>query len=225
MTLTAPSLEQFRTPRGRAASLYTREGTSDHNNVLACLQEDEYGIAALNLHGTALDIGAHIGGVTIALALDNPDLHVIAVEALSANIEVLTANVEANGIADRVTIVHGAADKPGKKSSDVHWGFDDNETGSHHRFIGNAQLLGITGGDVETVNAWQLPTEEIAFAKIDCEGCEYNVFASPNVKHIALIVGEFHGGFEQIVDLLGGTHVVTQTSGIETFGGFKAVRR
>ncbi len=161
--------------------------------------------------------------MTVALALDNPDLHVIAVEALSANVELLERNVEANGLTN-VTIVHGAAEKPGKKSVSVRWGFDDNESGVHHRFIGNAQV-GVTGGDVEKVDAWQLPDSEIVFAKIDCEGCEYNVLASPNVKHIAEIRGEYHGGFDQLVALLAATHTVTQTSGIETFGGFRAVRK
>jgi tRNA G46 methylase TrmB len=172
--ISAPSLEQFRTPRGRAASLYVREGTADHNNVYSCLNEDEYRLTDLDLgEGVALDIGAHIGGVTIALALDNPQAHIIAVEALGANVEVLRANVETNGVG---------------------WSLAD------------------------------LPSD-IAFAKIDCELCEYDVFTSPAVKRIAEIRGEFHAGYDRLAALLDATHVVTHTGGGDGTGSFKAVRR
>jgi hypothetical protein len=124
--VTAFTLEQFRTPRGRAASLYTRDETADHNNVYSCMTEDEYGLAGLTFADgdTALDIGAHIGGVSIGLALDNKNLHVVAVEALSANVEMLYRNIEANGVGDRVTVRHGAAERPGKKSATVRWNFE-----------------------------------------------------------------------------------------------------
>ena len=59
----------FRTPRGRSVSLSYREDTNDYNALRSCLDEDEYRLAELTLTGTALDVGAHIGGVTVALAL------------------------------------------------------------------------------------------------------------------------------------------------------------
>jgi FkbM family methyltransferase len=226
--ISAPSLEQFRTPRGRAASLYVRDGTADHNNVYSCLNEDEYRLTELDLgEGVALDIGAHIGGVTIALALDNPQAHIIAVEALGANVEVLRANVETNGVADRVTVIHGAATKPGKKSAVVRWNFDGGESGQHHRFIGNAQLPDRGDGEAETVKGWSLADlpSDVAFAKIDCELCEYDVFTSPAVKRIAEIRGEFHAGFDRLAALLDATHVVTHTGGGDGTGSFKAVRK
>lgn len=220
--------KDFLTPRGARAVMLLREGTADHNNVHSCLDGDEYGLRDLFLgDGVALDVGAHTGGVTMALAIDNPDCHVIAVEALGANVEVLRANAEANGVADRVTIIHGAATKPGPKTATVRWNFDDTESGRHHRFIANAQLVGESEGESEEVKAWSLKDlpSDIAFAKIDCELCEYNLLQSPAVKRIAEIRGEFHAGFERIVEMLGETHVVTQTGGGEGIGAFMAVRR
>ncbi len=228
MTDTVVESKEFTTPRGRRVTMLVREGTADHNNVYSCLNEDEYKLAELDLgEGLALDIGAHIGGVTIALALDNPQAHVIAVEALSANVEVLRANVENAGVGDRVTVIHGAATRPGKKTAIVRWNFDDTESGQHHRFIGNAQLPDRGDGDAETVKAWSLADlpSDVAFAKIDCELCEYDVFTSPAVKRIAEIRGEFHGGFDRIVELLDATHVVTHTGGGDGTGAFLAVRR
>jgi len=148
------------------------------------------------------------------------------VEALGANVELLRRNVDANGVTDRVTVIHGAATNPGKKIATVRWNFDDTESGRHHRFIGNAQLGG-SEGDSEEVAAWSLDDlpSDIAFCKIDCELCEYDLLNSPNVKRIAEIRGEFHSGIERIIGLLDATHVVTQTGGYEGTGAFKAIRR
>jgi FkbM family methyltransferase len=223
----APSLEQFRTPRGRAASLYTRPGTNDHNTLYSCLDGDEYGLANLDLgDAVALDIGAYTGGVTIALALDNPDAHILAVEALSANVEVLRLNLEANEVTDRVTVIHGAAAEASGRQAKVHWNFSDTESGQHHRFVGNAQWPGDIGVS-EKVRTWSLGDlpSDIAFAKIDCEMCEYGVFKHRDVARLAVIVGEYHGGIDRLIELLDATHVVTQTGGYETTGAFRAVRR
>lgn len=207
--------------------MVVRDGTNDHNTLASCLTEDEYGLATLDLgEATALDIGAYTGGVTVALALDNPQAHIIAVEALSANVEVLRANVEANGVGDRVTVIHGAATAEKRKSAKVYWNFSETESGQHHRFVGNAQWAGDVG-EYETVRGWSLAdlTDDIAFMKIDCELCEYDVFTSSSVKRVALIVGEFHAGLERVVALLEATHDVTQTGGYEGTGAFRAVRR
>jgi FkbM family methyltransferase len=229
--VTAFTLEQFRTPRGRAASLYTRDETADHNNVYSCMTEDEYGLAGLTFADgdTALDIGAHIGGVSIGLALDNKNLHVVAVEALSANVEMLYRNIEANGVGDRVTVRHGAAERPGKKSATVRWNFEKSESGQHHRFIANAHNVTTpTDGESEEVDALSLDAlidGPVAFMKIDCEGCEYDVLRSSAVASVTEIRGEFHNGFEQVFEMLAPTHNVFLTSGTEAFGGFKAVHR
>ncbi len=224
--------KDFVTPRGNPATMLVREGTSDYNSARSCLNDDEYDLSSINLaNGIGLDVGAHIGGVTIALALDNPEARVIAVEALGANVDVLRANVAANGVGDRVTVIHSAASSPKRKTARVRWNFDGGESGRHHRFIGNAQWQGDDGkpdaGEAEDVDVWSLNDlgSDVAFMKIDCELCEYDVFLSPAVKRIAEIRGEFHAGLERIVALLDATHVVTQTGGYEGTGAFTAIRR
>lgn len=218
---------KYRTPKGNAAVMLWREGTSDHNSIFSCMTEDEYGLKDLTLEGTALDVGAHLGGVTISLAVDNPNLRVIAVEALSENVELLRRNVFANAVSDRVTVIHAIAGLPGKagRTGTVRWNFDANESGQHHRYIANAHLM--EGGQSESADILSLDDVDgdIAFAKVDCEGCEYDFLRSKAIKNVREIRGEFHSGFERVYEMLNDTHVVTLTSGTEAFGGFRAVAR
>lgn len=225
-----PMVEMFRTPRGRNAYLLVRPDTADHNNVTSCLTEDEYGLRDLSLGaGIALDVGAHIGGVTVGLALDNPEATVIAIEALTANVELLAQNVARNDCGN-VIVKHAAAAKPGTKTAIVRWNFDGSESGQHHRFIGNATNIGATGGEQEKVSAISLDTlvkehGPIAFVKIDIEGGEYAFLDTPAVKDVQEFRGEFHAGFQRITEMLSPTHHVYLTSGTDQFGGFRAVKR
>lgn len=205
-----------------------RDGTCDHNNVWSCVAENEYGLPSVT--GTAVDIGAHIGGVTVCLAKDNPDLKVIAVEALSENVAVLRENVERNGLTN-VTILHRAAAEPGRKRAKVEWNFRGNESGDHHRYIGNAVLPPDATRDsdsemvqcIDLAELVKLAGGRIDFMKIDAEGAEYPLFASSAVMDVGEIRGEFHAGWQRLVDLLGGTHTMHLLSGTEHFGGFRAV--
>lgn len=205
-----------------------REGTADHNNVYSCTTEDEYGLKDVHLgEAWALDVGAHVGGVTVSLAVDNPQAHVVAIEALSENVALLRQNCERNGVADRVTIIHAIAGAPGKagRTGTVRWNFDADEAGQHHRYIANAHRM--EGGESEQADVRSLDEleQDFAFAKVDCEGCEYDFLRSKSVKRIRDIRGEFHAGFDRVFEMLNETHNVTLTSGTEAFGGFRAVAR
>ena len=223
-----PMVEEFRTPKGKAMLMAVRPGTADHNNVFSCATEDEYRLRDLELDaGTALDIGAHIGGVAVGLALDHPAAWIIAVECLSANIDLLRQNVLRNGVADRVSILHAIAGAKHGKGT-VRWNFAGGESAQHHRFIANVGGVAHTGADeeeVERVTLADLATDEIDFIKIDCEGGEYDFLRGSALGRVREIRGEFHAGFDRLVEQLDVTHLVTLTSGTEGFGGFRALRR
>lgn len=214
----------FRTPRGRSVSLSYREDTNDYNALRSCLDEDEYRLAELTLTGTALDVGAHIGGVTIALALDNPDLRVVAIEAVPPNVVLLRENVERAGVADRVTVIEAAAGTG--KTATIQWAFEGDEAATHHAFIGNA-LLPTT--DLSRNRSEQVPVVTLAalvaahgpfsFAKVDCEGCEYDFLRGKALANVAMIRGEEHHG---VLQLPGFTITYTQGNAPR---GFEAVRR
>jgi FkbM family methyltransferase len=213
----------FRTPRGQTPTLSYREDTNDWNVLISCLNEDEYALKELHLEGTALDIGAHIGGVTIALALDNPELKVVAVEAVPPNVELLTENVRRNGLEERVTVLHAAAGKG--KTATVRWAFEGNYVADHHAFIGNAVMpeTTVSGSaerlDVVTLNALAKEYGPFSFAKVDCEGCEYDFLKGRGLLDIACIRGEEHYGK---LPLPGFDVTYTQDNAPR---GFTAVRR
>ena len=229
----APAAAVFRTPRGNPATMHYRTDSSDWNTLYSALNEDEYGLAGYVLTGLALDIGAHIGAVTVALALDNPDLRVIAVEPVPDNARLLRENVDANGLADRVTVIEGAA---GSGTVTVWYGYRGSETAEHHTFIGNSSLAYDHGGENEHeeityqgVTLSDLAAGDVALLKIDNEGGEYDFLADPAVARCAVILGEWHNvrGHVQtdIASLLGATHVVTFSGPVGGPGGFVAVRR
>jgi FkbM family methyltransferase len=219
----------FTTPRGQVISLFYRKDSSDWNTLWSCLNEDEYRLRDLRLEGTALDIGAHIGGVSIGLALDNPTLHVIAVEAVPPNVELLKRNIEANGLNERITVLAAAAGKGGMTT--IRWGFAGGESADHHAFIGNSLLPGKVKHRTLKVESLPLAKiingRDICFAKVDCEGCEYEVLQGPALKQIALIRGELHGiegrDSSEVATALLDTHHVTTTGPLPA--AFEAVLR
>ena len=223
----------FYTPRGQPARCRYRTDSSDWNTLFSALNEDEYGLRPLTLTGLALDIGAHIGAVTLGLALDNPDLRVVAVEPVPDNARLLRENVVLNGLKDRVTVIEGAA---GRGTVTVWYGYRGSETAEHHAFIGNSSLAYDHGGEnehdeitYEGVTLSDLAAGDVALLKIDNEGGEYVFLDDPAVGRCERIVGEWHNvrGHVQtdIASLLGATHVVTFSGPVGGPGGFLAVLR
>lgn len=248
------AFDQFPSPRGQPLTFeyrpnYEDGGTliqcTDWNTVSSITRHDEYELASLHLSGWALDIGAHIGGCAISLAVDNPDLQVIAVEPVPGNVALLKRNVEHNGLAGRVIVLEAAAASPGQTTETVAWNWQgqDDESEEYrssirgHRYIGGStlayarpdrphdeaaapavsigSLLGLIGA------------ERFAFVKIDCEGCEAKFLDDPLVARVDRIHGEYHPSYltgEGVKALLAVTHDVTFGPPPGP-GPFRAVRR
>ena len=218
-----PNMWLGHTPHGRAYTMAVRPATSDWNTVNACAgTNDEYGIPE-GVTGWALDIGAHIGAWAIPFALDNPGVRVVCVEALPENVVMLEQNIEQNGLTGRVMAVHAAAGAT-LDDATVYYSGD-----AHHRYIGNADhpagvAEGIIVNGVSLSYLLQWPGDAgYGYMKIDCEGCEYSVFASPDVRRVGTIVGEVHRGWARLAELLEPTHELGGDGA--DFGHFKAVRR
>lgn len=227
------------TPHGIAARFKCRDGTSDlstvgANNRLWGKLVDEYSIPA-GLTGWALDVGAHIGAVTVPLLLDNPDLRVVAIEAVPDNVTLLHENLNLNGVYDRAVVINAAAWKAGE-AIDVEYGYTGSEVAETHAYIGSVtpwmdapgekrsatvpivtlkDAVAITGG------------EGFGWVKIDCEGCEHHFLRGAPLRKLGVIEGEWHhrdGTPEQFAQQLSKTHEVTWSEGIGG-GPFRAVPR
>lgn len=169
MSLDAIEEITFPTPGGHEATFLYRPDTTDWNTVASCCKEDEYGLPS-GLSGWAADIGAHIGGATVALALDNPDLCIIALEPLPENLDMLRANVARNGIGDRVAIVEGAVGV-----DVIFYGWSATPSMVAHRYIGN--MVGESLAPQSEVHPTvytlsgllDLAGNPLVFLKTDCE--------------------------------------------------------
>lgn len=221
----------------REAKFLTRTDTNDGALVVGIVADDEYGLRDLpQLSGTAIDVGAHIGTVAVTLAIDHPDLRVIAVEPVPENVEVLRANIAENGLNDRITVWPAAAAGPRARSVSLTWNYRSaaQEPPAYvkdSRYIAGIYDAADSDSDTFKVTAVDLAglmagLDTVALLKVDCEGCEWSFLRSKRTADVEIIVGEFHNG-HGIAGLrkLLPTHDVEQTDGGPDVGIFRAVRR
>jgi FkbM family methyltransferase len=113
---------------------------------------------------TVVDVGAHIGTFTVPLARAvGPTGRVIAFEPIPKNFEVLTENVEQNGLARTVTLVQTAVSDRSLGLKAVP--FTGNTGGVHL----------VEGGDLECITLDSFELEKVDLIKIDVEGMEHQV--------------------------------------------------
>ena len=232
-------------PRGTVASVHVRPDTNDaatlHSTFVAPSGQvnDEYRLSAVHLRPDdwALDVGAHIGSVALALAIDNP-CRIIAIEAVPDNVRMLRLNVDAIGAADRIHVVGEAAGAEGQTTGVIRYGYRDipgitDEHAQQVRYIGNLFRDAHPDSESEVVPCVSLSgildrfgVDEVAFTKIDAEGAEWAFLASPAIARLRVIVGEWHDGpASRLIDLLGPTHDVEILEDHGGIGLFRATRR
>ena len=225
----APYLTHVRTPRGTWGDIAIRDGTSDMSLVLGTFSNqfhaghDEYELLDLVTDGPFVDVGAHIGTVALAVLLDNPSATAILVEPFAENVAMCRQTLEANGLTDRAVVVKGAVGtnviRYGTTEDDRYIG----NIGTHRgktirtRLLSLAQLVKMAGGAIDVL-------------KLDCEGGEWSFLASPALRDVRMVLGEWHGhvegsGPDALRRLLEPTHEVTKLTDDGGIGLFRAVRR
>jgi FkbM family methyltransferase len=222
-------------PKGVPATLFYRDDTSDLSTIGSTWNlwgnlEDEYGLGTLPpLSGVAVDVGAHVGSVALALLADHPDLHVIAVEPLPENVELIRRSAQLNQWTDRLTIFSGGIAKG--KTTGIDYDFQGNDNLRNHRFIGGMK----SGSEVphETIEVPAVTLTKLLkgrtceLLKHDCEGCEWALLDDPAIATVRRIVGEGHPAdwLDRVHGLLDATHEVHVIDDRGGPGTFRAILR
>ena len=185
--------KEFTSDYGKATFFY-REGRNDYYTVLSSFVEDEYDIAALGLGqgDVAIDVGAHIGAVTLLMALMGATVY--AYEPVRENYAMLCETLRLNGLNGRISAFPLAiTDRRGKAL--IHLDERDNP----HHFIGNFYSDTEETQLVETVSLDDVFADNginhCAALKIDAEGSEFPILEAASEKTLAkigCICGEYH---------------------------------
>lgn len=141
-----------------------------------------------------IDLGSHVGIVSIYLAKKYPGLDIRAYEPTAENFARLVRNVAANGVKNIVAINKAV-------SGD---GRDLTLSGDPSSNTGGMSAFTTPNGHSQTVRSstlqdilWTLPeSKKVKLLKIDCEGAEYEILQPPVapviLSRIDHLRGEFH---------------------------------
>lgn len=135
-----------------------------------------------------IDIGAHIGGFSIAMA-KKYNVPIVACEALPSNCDLLAENVKLNGVGDLIDIYEYAIvpDDVESVAFNVHPKYSS--AGSLERSI-----RGGTSLTVPALSMTQLLADcaDLDCMKIDVEGAESKLVAAANFSNIRVLIVEYH---------------------------------
>jgi FkbM family methyltransferase len=143
---------------------------------------------------TVVDIGAHIGVVSIYLAKRYPDVRILAYEAIPRVFELLSANLRRNRV-HNVTAFNLAVTGDGRDLElESHL---NSNTGGSSAYASAGRLPGHDRVTVASVTLDQIleqhGIERCPLLKIDIEGGEYDVLYNAKLlSRVANIRGEFH---------------------------------
>ena len=184
-----------------------REGTADFNAVQSVAVQDEYNLKAISFEDgdVVIDIGAHIGSVSLLLASLDTRLEIYAYEPLPENVDLLRKNAVMNGFANIFPFLLAVGGKAGREK--IHYGDEATESGRCHHFLGNAHgvpLKGFCEADVTTLEKIFLDNKikKCKLVKLDAEGAELDILRACPLKvlrRIDYIVGEHHSVKREVV--------------------------
>lgn len=175
-----------------------RRLTSDENFVHNVIRMQEYTPAGFSIgpDDTVVDIGGNIGTFAVLAAKAAHRGRVFTFEPASANFDLLTHNLAANGVRNATAVRAAVAGEDGTIDLDLCDGDGGYNSTIKGRLDGRSRQKEV----VQAVSLKRIfdtyEIEHCDFLKIDCEGAEYAIVRSlpaeywPRVSKIAL---EYHG--------------------------------
>ena len=194
----------FVTPWGKTVQANGRADRSDYNTLNSCLKEDEYHLKDLGQEGDVfIDIGAHIGGATLAAVARG--MRTVSVEVLPENVDMISGNLLLSGLSTDGRMEHAAIHHTSGETMYAIYGDQQTVSGFHHEFIGFTATVppgNVNPTRVRPVKTIALPElfakyniDRCRILKIDCEGAEWQCFKQVPVEildRIDYIIGEVH---------------------------------
>lgn len=170
---------------------------------------------------TVVDIGANIGDSSIFFALKGAS-RIIAIEPAYVNYLILKENISLNDLDSTIVPVNkGVSAENGIIKLSPH------SSGAMFKTLKNEPPDGI---DVQLISMKEVINDyNPQIIKIDCEGCEYNIFDNISIDYlqkIEIILGEYHHkGFYAINEKLQSAGFVTNFDQRKSTGLFVALKK
>jgi FkbM family methyltransferase len=138
-----------------------------------------------------LDIGAHVGVVSIYLAKEHPGITVHAFEPLPENYKRLVRNITANGVSN--VVAHNEAVSEDGRDLVLVTDVKSNSGGASAFVVGPDAGESVTVPSVTLTEVFETyVADRCRLLKIDCEGAEYEILKDAPLERIDYIRGEFH---------------------------------
>lgn len=159
---------------------------------------------------TVVDIGANIGDSCIYFILKGAK-KVIGIEPFPSNFELAKKNIEKNNLNDKIDLYLNAITKNKRKIS-----VDSNYmgTGPGDSLVGHGTSIKncVDGIEINAITLEDVISKNNvtdAVLKVDCEGCEYDIFLNSSnelIRNFSHIIIEFHKGFKDLKKKLEEAH-------------------
>lgn len=173
---------------GRVVRLRDVPGSTWAADVLDEFARGMYGIIErpFSPGDVAVDIGAHIGGVSVVLAMLHPEIRIIAYEPSSSNFAMLCANLKANGIVNVTPVQQAVTGERGELQL----------TWTANATAGSAVGLSEAARHAREAQGWTSETvqcvtlddvfathaiDRCSWLKLDCEAAEWGIVTHTGV--------------------------------------------
>jgi FkbM family methyltransferase len=182
--------------RNVALSVYDGCASLSANRIAEELLNDVYGLETISFQpeDIVIDVGAHVGLVSLYLAKRWPFLRIFAFEPHPFNHANFVENLRLNNVSN-VCLFPQAVTADGRS---IMLRLIDSNTGGATAVFDMARATAV--GPVESVTLPAIFDRFLALGqrcrllKMDCEGMEYEILPSPVLDRVDFLAAEFHEG-------------------------------